>query len=519
MRRLDLDERVDVSTLVLFRILFGLLLTGELLYVWHHARTDFPAVEFRPAYSLLPWTRSLPQPDLDLFAPLMLAALAGLTLGLLTRFAAAVFTLVYVYVFLLDPSHFNNHYYLIALLGACFVVVRSNGEASLDSLFRGRSPTVPRWQLALLQGHFALAYFYGGLAKLNGDWLRGEPVRMWLDNVHDHPLLGVFARQPWSDEFIAWTGLTFDLAIPYLLLSRHTRAFGIGLTFVFHLTNTQLFNIGVFPYLGLAANVLFLHAGTPRRWVQGFTGQPSSEPATDGTADVTPPPQSSTRRFLLPLLVVYSVFHLVFPFRHWLCRGHVEWTEEAKRFSWRMMLSYKDTHLEIEVRDKATGRRWEVDQMGLVLASLGAGEVGTARLVEVQGRRFLIPSRFLSVRQQSSRGIEGDPRLLKQWCEFLADEARRLGIREPAVHCRAVCALNGRPYQFLVDPDVDLAAEPVPTFGTPRWVVPLALRQPIGDYPLADEDRMARIRALIEGHDSTTADSRPARPDEPEPRT
>ena len=92
MRRPDLAERVDVSTIVLFRILFGVLLIGEVLYVWYHASTDFPDVEFRPAYSLLPWTRSLPQPDLDFFAPLLLTALLALVVGLLTRFAAAVFT-------------------------------------------------------------------------------------------------------------------------------------------------------------------------------------------------------------------------------------------------------------------------------------------------------------------------------------------------------------------------------------------------------------------------------------------
>ncbi|MBK8024894.1 MAG: HTTM domain-containing protein [Chloroflexi bacterium] len=37
----------------------------------------------------------------------------------------------------------------------------------------------------------------------------------------------------------------------------------IGL--VFHLTNSQLFHIGIFPWFAIAANLLFLPSGWPRR--------------------------------------------------------------------------------------------------------------------------------------------------------------------------------------------------------------------------------------------------------------
>ena len=48
------------------------------------------------------------------------------------------------------------------------------------SLDRRRHPewptTVPRWNVLLLRFQLFIVYFYGAIAKLNPDWLAGEPM-------------------------------------------------------------------------------------------------------------------------------------------------------------------------------------------------------------------------------------------------------------------------------------------------------------------------------------------------------
>ena len=38
--------------------------------------------------------------------------------------------------------------------------------------------------LLLLRIEFAVVYAYAGIAKINEDWLRGEPLRLWLGRRH-----------------------------------------------------------------------------------------------------------------------------------------------------------------------------------------------------------------------------------------------------------------------------------------------------------------------------------------------
>ena len=54
--------------------------------------------------------------------------------------------------------------------------------------------------------------------------------------------------------------LSFDLFVFPLLLWRRTRLVAFCAAVVFHLINAKLFEIGVFPWLAIAATALFLSA-------------------------------------------------------------------------------------------------------------------------------------------------------------------------------------------------------------------------------------------------------------------
>ncbi|MBS2003496.1 MAG: HTTM domain-containing protein, partial [Cyanobacteria bacterium SZAS LIN-5] len=64
------------------------------------------------------------------------------------------------------------------------------------------------------------------------------------------------------------------------------------------------------------------------------------------------------------------------------------------------------------------------------------------------------------------------PDMLLRYAHYVADvEGSKLGVR-PKVSIRAVESLNLRQLQDLIDPSVDLAAEP-DTLLAPSWIVPL----------------------------------------------
>ncbi len=502
-----LARPIDAATLGCFRIVFGLLMLHRVADYWQRMEDVFPAWEFRPQYQLLTFLEAVPAPPPGLMFVLLVLAAAGMAGGALSRTSAAVFCVAYTWVFLRDPTHFNNHDYLITLLAFWLAITRSGAAFSVDAwLKRSSQPvTIPAWHVGILAFHIALVYFFGGINKLNADWLRGEPMRIWLAVEEQTPLIGPLLAKPVMGLIFAWGGMLFDLSMPFLLIFRRTRFAAIIANCLFHLTNSWLFDIEVFPWLMIGANLLFLPPDIPRRWLDRmrrlFTGEvrPSRQEKESGEPAIQPSPMSPLP---VTLLAGYVLLHLVIPFRHLLVDGNVEWTENTKNFSWRMMLTQKEPFAGIRIFDPDRQVVFEVVQMGGSVRDLGH-EPGRDRGVLVrQGRALLIPRRLLTYRQRRGKGIWGHPELLAQWARYLREEARQLGIERPQVIVEAVAAMNGRPYQFLTDPDVDLSTVEIPLLQTPEWVVPLQSDAPIGDYALSAEERARRINAAILNHRS-----------------
>lgn len=108
-------------------------------------------------------------------------------------------------------------------------------------------------------------YFYAGLKKLDMDWMTGysmtglshqwvfDPFRLFLDDES-------------IDLFLVHIGgLCFDLSEGFLLIFNKTRPIGIFFGAMFHGMNSQMFNIGMFPYAMLATLPLFCAYDWPKR--------------------------------------------------------------------------------------------------------------------------------------------------------------------------------------------------------------------------------------------------------------
>jgi vitamin K-dependent gamma-carboxylase len=420
-----LVEPVDIASLVVFRWVLGLTLIAEALLHFRHDLIGqlWIAPTFHFTYYGFDWVR--PWPGQGLYIHTGLLALFGfcVLIGLAYRVSTALCFVGLTYLFLLEQALYLNHIYLICLICLLMTVIPAHRCWSVDArLWPGiRSDHVPRWSLLLLQFQVGVAYVYGGLAKLNTDWFQGEPVRIWLGGFGE---VAVY--------FIAYAGLLFDLTVVPLLCWRKTRPWAFAAAVVFHLANSQLFNIGVFPWFMLGATTLFLAPDWPRRWLTNRRRAEQARPV-----QVVARPVST---LFAAVLAIYVLLQLLVPLRQHLYPGPVAWTEEGHRFSWRMRL-----------REKEGSARFHI------------GLPGDSHTFEVDSLAYLAP--------WQEDVMVARPDMILQFAHHLAARMRSDLGRSVEVRVDSSVALNGRPFRPMIDPTVDLATQPR-SLGHADWIWP-----------------------------------------------
>ena len=433
-------QPVDAASLAVFRVAFGaLMLWHSLQYLLGgRLQRQYLAPAFHFTFPGFEWVR--PGPPEVLWAVFWgLAACAVLiALGVASRAACALFFLGYGYVFLLDPAYYQNHTYLICLLALLLAVVPAHRTLALGTRRARRADLVPAWALWLLCFQVAVPYVGGGLAKLNRDWLlRAEPIGLWLREGTEGPFRAAFLGERWAAYGFAWGGVLYDLLIVPALLWRRTRPAAFVVSVVFHLWNSRLFSIGVFPWVMIAGTLLFFPPDWPRRvrLLRRARSQPAAERAV-------PRPAAGRRRAVLAFLACWVGLQLLLPFRHLLYPGTVDWTEEGHRFGWRMKLRDKRGTLRFVAVDRRTGETHPLD-------------AAQAVLTERQRQMML-----------------HDPDMIREFARFVGEGLAGTGYGPIEVRAITSISLNARPRQPMIDPEVDLAAQPRPRGAAP-WIVPL----------------------------------------------
>lgn len=440
---------IDAATLACFRVAFGAILFIETVWHWRIVESFFVEPGFHFTYPLTPFARALPSPWMYVYMALIAAAAIGVALGLFYRLCAVALFVLYGHLFLIDQAYYNNHFYLCVLIAMWMAIAPAHRLWSLDVYLKRvtRWDAMPAWPIIVLRAQWVLVYVFGALAKLNGDWLRGEPMRAYLR-----------AQPQWlhSDAaamFFAWGGFVFDLLIGPALLWRKTRRFAIAAMLFFHTSNHFLFHIGIFPWFALASIVLFIEPSTPRRWIKS-----TSTAANNATFQ--------PRRAMIAFIAIYMAVQLLAPLRMHLYPGQVSWAREGWYFAWTMKLEAKDCFVGMQVIDRRTGQAWEVDQ-----------------------------SRDLNAFQRHR--MWQDPGMIAQYARHVRRVALRSGVHDPLVIVDAVAALNGRPYQYMIDPHIALA-ETSPTWPRPEpWIVPLRADAPIGRYVWSQRQTREQVMAVI----------------------
>ena len=454
----------DNSSLIAFRMLFALLMVIELCryltiasYQYHGGlHFTYPFFDFVTPLSSNPETNEL-LVQLGYFV--MLISMVLVAIGLLTKLALLLFLVLYSYFFLMEETFYNNHFYLIILLAFLALFTRLGGAFSVDAFLRKKQERwIPFWQLGILRLQWCIAYFYAGLAKLQPDWLGGEPVRgIFLEqNPNVQWIIAIVGLEPLT-WIVAFGGVLFDLTVPFLLLFRRTRVWILLPFFVFHLSNHFLFEIGIFPWMAMCSIVLFLEPDWPRKiWERVGFGEPSIK------QDETKLSSSfALQPIVAGFLTIYFAWQLVMPLRHYVYPGRSDWNQQGYKFAWRMMLNHWDAYLRINVVETNTGRSVEWNNHEAI--------------TQVQFNR-----------------MQYQPRLLAQYAKFVKSEAEKLGFQSPEIRIIAVVSLNGRSHQFLVNPHMDASAD-WSQLVKQDWILPLEKNVRIGDYPKTLEERLKLV--------------------------
>jgi hypothetical protein len=446
-----LFETADIASLVHVRIAFGAIMLWEVLRYftsgWIGRYYVNPTYHF--AYFGFEWVQPWPGSGMYLHFWALAALAISIMLGFQYRVTTALFFLGFTYVFLLDQARYLNHFYLVSLLGLLLIIVPAHRAVSIDAWRRpsARSETAPTWALWLLRAQIGIVYIYGGVAKLNEDWLRGEPLRTWLADYADWKVVGPFLTSEWAVYLFSYGGLLFDLLIVPLLLWKRTRRYAFAGVVAFNVLNGWLFNIGIFPWLMIAASLLFFAPDWPRRWRFGVSkvlGGSVAVNAQTGRGRESPVPSRAPRLArvaTLGLLAGYLGVQVLVPFRHYLYPGNVHWSEEGHRFSWHMKLRDKNATARFLATDPSGGRTWQVDPRAYLAA--------------------------WQIQEMVTR-----PDMILQFSHHLANDLRKQGYGNIEIRADVMASLNGRPAQRLIDPAADLAAQPRSLLPA-AWILPL----------------------------------------------
>jgi vitamin K-dependent gamma-carboxylase len=427
-----LNRPADAAGLAAFRIAFGALMVFAVVRFvargWVKELYLDPAFHF--TYFGFEWVRPWPAWGMALHFALMGLAAFGMLLGVRTRLSALVFFVTFTYAELIDKTTYLNHYYLVSLLALLLVFVPAGAMASIDAA-RGKAPaSVRSWAYTLLRLQVGLVYVFAGLAKLNADWLAdAEPLTIWLQVHADVPLVGRLLADPLTAQLMSYAGAAFDLSIVPLLLWKRTRRAAYAAALLFHVSIWLLFPVGVFSWVMLVSATVFFDPSWPRRWL----------PAKHATA-----PSPRARGLLsfgtAAVAAAYVAIQILVPLRFLAYPGNVNWTEEAFRFAWRVMLIEKSGSVEYRVHS----------------------ERGESRVLP---RSELTPLQY--------KMMSTDPDMIHEYALYIAARRRAAGENRVQVFADAYASLNGRPGQRLVDPEVDLASIPR-SLAPQSYIVPLA---------------------------------------------
>src|SRR5699024_5941783 len=349
-------KKIDNSALIVFRIIFGFLIVAQ---SWGSIFTGYVKNRILPAkftFNFIGFDFIQPLPDIWMYVFFILMGFFGLgvMLGYKYRFSIIMFSLMWIYTYLMQKTGYNNHFYLLILLCIFIIIFLALKYFSIDVRKNPsiKSNAMPNWVPIIFILQMGIFYTFAALAKIYPDWLDGTVATNLMKSKEDYFLIGSFLQQKWVIWSIVYFGIFFDFLIVPLLIWKKTRKLAFITGVFFHLFNSIVFQIGIFPYLGIGLFIFFF----PPEIIQKIFIK-KKDFYQQGEVQIP-----NYKNTLLCFLSIWFIIQLFLPLRHWLIKGDVLWTEEGHRMSWRMMLRNRSGYSIFKIKDKKTGKEITVNK-------------------------------------------------------------------------------------------------------------------------------------------------------------
>lgn len=443
-----LFRKIDNSALVIFRIFFGLLIVAEcwgaIFTGWVNVNMVEPKLSF--TFIGFEWMNNLLGPNMIYFYGIMGLLGIFIAFGFLYRFSIILFALMWTTSYLMQKTSYNNHYYLFMLISWLMTITPAHQFFSIDSLLfpKLKRLTCKNWVRVVFIAQMFIVYTFAALSKLYPDWFNGVFLNTHFIQ-YAHLLSGKYqldglAKIIGSLEFaqlFSWGGFFFDLLIVPIMLWPKTRSFGLKCAIFFHVFNSVVFGIGIFPFFALIMMIFFYD---PTQIQEIFFKTKSfMMDRNDEDGLIT------TRRIAFSyLLMLYLLLQIYLPLRHLHIPGNVFWTEEGHRLSWRMMLRARsnDTQFYVAFPDKK-GKIYRKEKIDL--------------------------SKYLTPKQASRLG--SSPDMIWQFSKYIQEDYKKKG-KKVMVFADAKVSINNSEYYQFTNPNVDLAKVKWSYFGHQSWIKP-----------------------------------------------
>ena len=429
-----LFKHIDNSALVVFRIFFGLLCflesVGAIFTGWVNKTLIEPQFTFN--FLGFDWLQPLPGNGMYVYYGVMGVFGLCIMLGYKYRLSAFGFALLWAGTYFMQKTAYNNHYYLLFLLSFIMAILPANRYASLDVKLNPKlkSISMPNWCRWVFIVQLFIVYTYASIAKIYPDWLDTSVIKLLMQNKSNFPVVGQLLQNEGIHYFIAYSGILFDGLIIPLLLFKPTRKYAFFASIFFHLFNSFVFHIGIFPYLSLAFCLFFFEPETVRNIFL-------KKKKLYTKSEIKIPCYKSVFK---SVFIVYFVIQIILPIRHYFIQDDVLWTEEGHRLSWRMMLRAKSGNINFRVVDNATNN--------------------------------LIPiklNEYLTKKQQ--RSLRTKPDFIWQFSQRLKKQFKSEG-KDVSIFATCYVSVNGKPSKRFIDPEIDLAKAEWNYFKHNTWILP-----------------------------------------------
>ncbi len=430
-----LFTQIDNSALIIFRVFFGFLIAAEAIGAIFTGWIKRTLVDPEFTFNFIGLDFLQPLPGNGMYFYFAIMGIFGLLVmvGYKYRWSMIAYTIMWAGVYFMQKSSYNNHYYLLLLLLIIMTLLPAGNYFSLDVK---RNPSLkkiamPRWVILFIIIQLWIVYTYASVAKLYPDWLDYTVAKNLMAGRAYYPIIGPILQHHWAHVSVTYFGILFDLLVIPLLLWKRTRFIIFCLGIFFHLFNSIVFQIGIFPYLSLAFSVFFF---SKEKIHHIFMKKKEFYNANE---IIVP----SYKRLLIPIAVVWFIIQIALPLRHWFIPGDVLWTEEGHRLSWRMMLRGRSGMTNFYIVDKN----------------------------DAEAKQQIIKKNDYLTKKQI-RSVNTKPDFMWQFAQQLKKKYAAEG-KEIEVYVKSSVSVNGKKRKAFIDPKVDLASVPWNYFTTNPWII------------------------------------------------